>query len=260
MTDLHVVDEGSGPSVVLLHGIGGSSRSFDPQVAELAENHRLLAWDAPGYGRSADVANPLSMDDYADRVASLIEDRCGEQGAHVLGMSWGGVIATRLALRRPDLVRSLILGSSTVGSGATPESAGSMLARAADVEADLAAFVADRARRLLASDADGTTVAAVAEEMAAAIRPAGYRSAAEAMAATDHTDRLPEVDVPTLVVAGDCDEVTGHAASQVLAGGIPGAVYVTLRGAGHLANRDRPEAFNAWAESFIQITERLRAQ
>ncbi|EGD54917.1 alpha/beta fold hydrolase [Gordonia neofelifaecis] len=255
---LNVVDEGRGPALVMLHGIGGSSRSFAAQYGELAERMRLIAWDAPGYGESDDVDGPLSMDDYADAVAALIEERCGERGAHVLGMSWGGVIATRLALRRPDLVRSLVLGSSTVGSGATPEGAEAMRARAAEVDGDREQFTRTRAARLLGDGASDNAITAAAAEMAAAIRPAGYRSAAEAMAATDHTDDLGSIDIPTLVLAGDRDEVTGHAAAQVLAGGIPGAVYVMLRDAGHLANKDSPEAFNAWLESFIQIAERLR--
>ncbi|MCF8587601.1 alpha/beta fold hydrolase [Gordonia liuliyuniae] len=260
MTELHVIDEGAGPAVVLLHGIGGSSRTFGPQFAELTQDMRLIAWDAPGYGESADVDERLTMDDYADQLAALIEARCGDGGAHVLGMSWGGVIATRLAIRRPDLVRSLILGSSTVGSGANPAAAAAMRSRADDVARDIGAFVEDRARRLLPATADDDAVTEVAREMAAVIRPAGYRSAAEAMAATDHTADLTGIDIPTLVISGDCDEVTGHAASQALAGGIPGAVYVTLRGAGHLANRDCSDAFNAWTGSFIQIAERLRSQ
>ena len=260
MTDIHVRDDGAGPALILLHGIGGSSRSFDPQFAELAENHRVIAWDAPGYGESAGVDESLTMDDYASRVARLIEDTCGAEGVHVLGMSWGGVIATRLALTRPDLVRSLILGSSTVGSGSDPDQAAAMNARADEVDADVAEFTATRARRLLGDGADASAVAAVAADMAASITPAGYRSAARAMAETDHTADLAAIDIPTLVISGDLDEVTGHAASQVLAGGIPGAVYVTVHGASHLANRDAPAAFNAWTESFVQITERLRSQ
>ncbi len=94
--------------------------------------------------------------------------------------------------------------------------------------------------------------------MTDAVRLPGYGYAAESMAATDHTDDLEKIDVPTLVMCGDVDTVTGTPASQELAGGIPGAVYVTLRGAGHLANQEQPDAFNAWTESFVQITERLR--
>ncbi|MGF6886535.1 3-oxoadipate enol-lactonase [Nocardia sp. GAS34] len=259
MTDLHVTDLGTGPDLVLLHGIGGSADTFAPQFADWEARLRLLAWDAPGYARSDDPAAPLTLDDYADLVAGLIRDRC-RAGAHLVGMSWGGVIATRVALRHPELLRSLILGSSTVGSGATAAGSAAMRARADELDADGAAtFAARRAAKLLSPQADPDLVRAVAAAMADSIRPAGYRSAAATMAATDHTADLPRIEVPTLVLCGDLDTVTGPPASQALAGGIPGAVFVTLRGAGHLANQERPEAFGAWVESFVQIAERLRA-
>ncbi len=114
----YTVDYGTGPAVLMLHGIGGSSDSFAPQVAGLGDSLRVIAWDAPGYARSEDPSRELDLDDYADAAAELIREKCSDAGAHVLGMSWGGVIATRLALRHPELVRSLVLGASTVGSGA----------------------------------------------------------------------------------------------------------------------------------------------
>jgi len=255
----HVVESGSGPALLLLHGIGGSADSFAPQFDELSSSLRLLAWDAPGYGRSEDPGRPFDLDDYADAAADVIRDRCGDAGAHVLGMSWGGVIATRLAMRHPGLVRSLLLGSSTVGSGADDDAAARMLARAATLEQEGSeAFAAERAPRLLSGTADDELTAKATAIMASSIRLPGYGYAAESMAATDHTADLPKIDIPTLVLGGDEDGVTGVPASQVLAGGIPGAVFVTIRGAGHLANQERPEAFNAWVESFIHITERLR--
>ncbi|MFC9550645.1 alpha/beta fold hydrolase [Rhodococcus sp. NPDC056960] len=255
----HVVESGSGPALLMLHGIGGSADSFAPQFDELSSSLRLLAWDAPGYGRSEDPGRPFDLDDYADAAADVIRDRCGDAGAHVLGMSWGGVIATRLALRHPGLVRSLVLGSSTVGSGADRETADRMRSRAATLDRDGAeAFAAERAPRLLSGNADDELVAKATAIMAASIRLPGYGYAADSMAATDHTADLPKIDIPTLVLSGDEDTVTGIPASQVLAGGIPGAVFVTVRGAGHLANQERPDAFDAWVESFIHITERLR--
>ncbi|RZK93961.1 MAG: alpha/beta fold hydrolase [Rhodococcus sp. (in: high G+C Gram-positive bacteria)] len=255
----HVVESGSGPALLMLHGIGGSADSFAPQFDELAGSLRLIAWDAPGYGRSEDPGRPFDLDDYADAAADVIRDRCGDAGAHVLGMSWGGVIATRLAMRHPGLVRSLLLGSSTVGSGADDDAADRMRARAATLEKDgTEAFAAERAPRLLSTSAGDEVVAKATAIMASSIRLPGYGYAAESMAATDHTADLPKIDIPTLVLSGDEDGVTGVPASQVLAGGIPGAVFVTIRGAGHLANQERPEAFGAWVESFIHITERLR--
>lgn len=253
----YVVDVGSGPNLLMLHGIGGSADTFAPQTAALKNDLRLLAWDAPGYARSPDPESELGIDDYADAAGQVIRDRCPD-GAHVLGMSWGGVVATRLALRHPALVRSLILGDSTAGSAGSARKASDMRQRAADLGAEGAQeFARTRSAHLVSDFASEELRESARTIMADSIRLPGYGYAAETMAATDHTALLPTIDIPTLVVSGDQDQVTGHDSSQVLAGGIPGAVFVTLRGAGHLSNLERPEAFNAWVASFIQITERL---
>jgi len=257
MNDVYLLAVGTGPDVLLLHGIGGSADTFTPQIDELKNDLRLLAWDAPGYGRSADPTTPLGLDDYAEAAAEVIRERC-ENGAHVLGMSWGGVIAVRLAHRHPNLVSSLMLGDSTVGSAPEPDKAAAMRARAGELgELGADEFARRRSDRLMSGSASAELRERARAIMAASVRLPGYGYAAETMAATDHTDLLPTIDIPTLVLCGDEDRVTGQPASQVLAGGIPGAVFVTVHGAGHLANQERPDAFNAWVASFVHITERL---
>ncbi|WP_343246159.1 alpha/beta hydrolase, partial [Streptomyces sp. SID5785] len=116
MTGLHVAEAGaSGPLLLCLHGIGSSSAAFAPQLEGLAAHARVLAWDAPGYGRSPDPEAPLDLDGFADAAAGVIRAR--GSSAHVLGVSWGGVIALRLATRHPDLVDSVIVADSSAGSG-----------------------------------------------------------------------------------------------------------------------------------------------
>ncbi|WP_040768560.1 alpha/beta fold hydrolase [Tsukamurella sp. 1534] len=254
---VHVDAAGTGPALLMLHGIGGSADSFAEQFRGI-HGLRLIAWDAPGYARSADPGDAPGADGYVDAAAQVLTEHAGEGGAHVLGMSWGGTIAIGLALKYPHLVRSLMLGDSLVGSGVTAEKADAMRARGAELD-ELGAqrFAERRARRLLAPGASEDAVATAAARMAESVRLPGYRWAAEALAATDHTADLPRITAPTLVLCGDEDRVTGRDASQILAGGIPDAVFVTVRGAGHLANQEQPEAFNAWIESFVQITERL---
>src|SRR5436190_2165566 len=116
MSDIHVVEAGTGPPVLCLHGIGASSVAFTPQFDELAADLRLIAWDAPGYANSADPDGAPGLDGYADAAAQVAKERA-DGPVHVLGVSWGGVIAVRLANRHPALVRSLILADSTRGSG-----------------------------------------------------------------------------------------------------------------------------------------------
>ncbi|TNM36180.1 alpha/beta fold hydrolase [Nocardioides albidus] len=255
---IHVDDTGSGPTILCLHGIGSSSASFAPQREALADEFRILAWDAPGYGRSADVEAGLDLDGYADAAAAVIEQHAAGGPVHVLGVSWGGVIAVRLASRHPHLLRSLVVADSSRGSAVDPDKAAAMRERAEQLaEQGNEAFAAARGPRLVSPAAPPELVDRVVAGMRDAIRLPGYAQAAEVMAATDLTEELGKVDLPTLVLCGDQDQVTGIAESQALAGGIPDAVFVTLRGAGHLANQESPEAFNAWLSSFVSIVERL---
>lgn len=255
---VHVEDSGSGPTILCLHGIGSSSASFAPQRDGLADEFRILAWDAPGYGRSADIDPGLDLNGYADAAAAVVEQYADGGPVHVLGMSWGGVIAVRLASRHPHLLRSLVVADSSRGSAADADKARAMRERAAQLaEQGNDAFAAARGPRLVSSSAPDALVDHVVATMRDAIRLPGYGQAAEVMAATDLTTELAKIDLPTLVLCGDQDRVTGVAESQAIAGGIPDAVFVTLRGAGHLANQESPEAFNAWLSSFVSIVERL---
>lgn len=254
---INVVDAGSGPTVLCLHGIGSSSAAFSPQIDALAGELRFLAWDAPGYAGSADPDLPLDLDGYADAAAAVLRDRT-DLPVHVLGVSWGGVIAVRLALRHPELIRSLVLVDSSRGSGQKPEQAQAMRDRVSELER-LGAddFARARGPRLVTADAPPELVDRVVVTMRDAVRLPGYACAAASMAATDLTAELADVRVPTLVLCGDGDTITGIPESQALAGGIPDAVFVTLRGAGHLANQQQPDSFNAWLSAFVSIIERL---
>jgi 3-oxoadipate enol-lactonase len=254
---INVIASGNGPAVLCLHGIGSSSAAFSAQREELADELRLLAWDAPGYAASPDPEEPLDLDGYADAAAAVIQEHANGP-VHVLGVSWGGVIAIRLAGRHPELVRSLVLADSTRGSGQSPEQAAAMRHRPGELaQQGPDSFARQRGPRLVTAAAPEELVDRVIATMRDAVRLPGYAYAAESMAATDLTAELATVDTPTLVLCGDQDTVTGPAESQALAGGIPDAVFVTLRAAGHLANQESPQAFNAWLSAFVHIVERL---
>lgn len=238
---IRVRTAGDGSPVLLLHGIGGSSASFDAQLAGLATKHRVLAWDAPGYGGSDNPARPLGMAGYAALVGRLLT-ALGAVPAHLVGVSWGGVIATRVALDHPEAVRSLVLADSTRGSGIDPERAALMRARPGELNrVGAAEFARRRAPRLMAREAD-PAVAQRVEDIMAGIRLPGYTSAAESMAETDHGPRLSRISVPTLVLVGEQDRVTGVAEARRLAASIPGARLAVLPG-GHAANQEHPRRF-----------------
>lgn len=242
---------GLGPVLLCLHGIGSSSRSFAAQIDGLADIARVVAWDAPGYGASAAWSSARGMDGYADAAAALL-DQLGVDTADVLGTSFGGVIATRLALIHPERVRSLVLADATPGSGVDPERAAVMRARPDELARDGAvAFAAARATRLLSPDAGDDLIDLVADTMADAIGLPGYAHAAEAMAATDHRDRFAAISAPTLVLVGEHDRVTPPEMSRAIAQAVPGASYAEVPAAGHVSNVENPGAFNDLVREFL---------
>ncbi|WP_051400132.1 alpha/beta fold hydrolase [Haloechinothrix halophila] len=245
---LHTAGD-TGSPVLLLHGIGGSGRSFDAQLPELGRGHRAFAWDAPGYGASADPHGYPGMSGYAASVVDVL-DGLGADSAHLVGVSWGGVIATRTALLHPDRVRSLVLADSTRGSRLTEESASRMRARARErARLGRLAFARERGPRLTAPHANPDVVEQVITLMSE-LRLPGYAAAVESMAETDHSDALAHLSVPTLVVVGAQDRVTGVAESRALAEGIPGARLRIIPG-GHAANQEHPGEFNAAVREFL---------
>jgi pimeloyl-ACP methyl ester carboxylesterase len=100
-----------GAPLVLLHGLGGSRSNWAFLAPELARTRRVLVVDLPGHGRSSALPAAPGLGPYADRVAKLVEDE-GLAGADVVGHSLGGLVGIRLAVRRPELVRSLVLAAA----------------------------------------------------------------------------------------------------------------------------------------------------
>jgi len=228
-----------------MHGIGSCADAFLPQ-RDLADDlgYRLVAWDAPGYRYSADPTSEQGIDGWADAAADLIIS-LGYERAVILGVSWGGVTATRLAIRHPKLVSALILADSSVGSGTNPKQAEAMRSRAGALsELGAAEFARQRSPLLVAEAAPKQVIDEVERLFADSVRMPSYQWACNSMAETDHRDSLASIVVPTLVVCGDEDRVTPPKLSQELAEGIKGSTLAYVKGAGHLANQEHPADFN----------------
>ena len=242
----------SAPLLLCLHGIGSCADAFVGQQALAGRSGmRVAAWDAPGYRNSPDPDVAPGIDGFADAAADLIRE-LGHTSATVLGVSWGGVTATRLVLRHPELVDRLVIVDSSVGSGTTPEQAEAMRGRSAALEdLGLEAFARSRAPVLLSDSAPAELVDQAAQMMIDALRMPNYQWACDSMAEADHRSQLPDISCPTLVVVGSADVVTPPERSQQLAEGIPGAKLVTIPGVGHISNQEDPAAVNNAVAAFL---------
>ena len=132
---------GTGPLMVLVHGAAEDSRIWQPQLAGLADEFTVVAWDEPGAGKSGDLPDEFSLADFADHLAALIQ-AVDLRPAHVAGSSWGGTVVLELYRRHPNLVATLIMIDTYAGwKGSLP--ATELRARVVGTRQLLAAAEAD---------------------------------------------------------------------------------------------------------------------
>jgi pimeloyl-ACP methyl ester carboxylesterase len=242
---------GAGPALVLLHGIGGTP--WREQFAGLADAFTVIAWHAPGYGRSADPDGDWTMAEYAAALAGFL-GALGVVRAHFLGQSWGGMLVQEFAREHAGRIRSLILSDTTLGGDAARADSRERLAtrlRAAET-LTAAEFARVRTPQLLAPDTPPAVAREVEASLARMLRPAGFRTAALALAHTDTRAVLPHLTMPMLVLCGEHDRVTPRAVGTALIGALPDARLVIIPGAGHLACIEQPERYNAAPRAFLQ--------
>lgn len=246
-------EAGKGPPLVLLHGIGSASESWEDQIDQFSGNFRVIAWDAPGY-RESDVFDDPSPEaaDYARVVAGLLEalkiKRC-----HLVGHSLGALIAGSVARRHGGLVGSLVLASATTGHGRLDA-----IDRAAKLNvriyglAELGAdgLAEERAPRLLSSKASPDAVEKVRSIMAK-LNPEGYMQAARALSMGDLVKDVAGLDVPALVTCGTEDTVTPEATNKEVAAAMKNARYASLAGLGHICYIENSEMFNKVLDTFL---------
>ena len=239
--NIYYEERGSGPAVLLSHGYSASARMWKGQMNALSDRYHVIAWDMRGHDRSDSPENP-ALYSHEATVADMaaILDACGAQRAVIGGLSLGGYMSLAFNLAHPDRVAALMLFDTGPGykkDGPREEwnkMAGSM-ANALE-------------RKGLEAMGSG------AEVMLSHHRSAqGLAHAARGMLAQSDgrvIESMPSIKVPTLVLAGAKD-VQFLAATDYMAAKIPGAEKVILEGAGHAANIDQPEAFNAAVQKFL---------
>ena len=242
---LRVRVQGEGPPVVLSHALGLDLTMWDALAARLAATHTVLRYDHRGHGGSATPPGPYAMSDLVDDAARVIRE-WGRGPVAFVGLSMGGMVGQGLAVRHPELLRGAVLANTTARYPAA--AAATWAARIAAVEQGGMAAVADGVvERYLHADYRGAHPQATEALRALLLRdgPAGYVAACHAVAGVDWLDRLAEVKLPVLVIAGARDAGATPAMAREIADRIAGAELEVFDGASHLSVA---EVFEPFAE------------
>jgi len=236
------------PWLTLSHPIGVSRRIWDAVLPALSRHYRVLAFDTHGQGGEAGAHD--TMDDLATQVQQLWQS-LGITRSHFLGLSLGGCIGVALALRAPESVHSLVVACSRLEMDAT--ATGMWQQRAALVEQQgMAPVVAPTLERWF-------TPAFLAQQPAAledvrqqllACPPRGYAASARALAGLHLQDRLGQLQVPTLYLAGRDDQAVAASQIEGYARLTPGARYAALAGP-HILHLENPDGFSRHVLDFL---------
>ncbi len=243
---------GEGPPLVLVHGAAEDSRIWEPQLAGLADEFTVVAWDEPGAGRSSDPPEIFGLADFADALAALL-DALELGPAHLAGLSWGGMVLLELYRRRPGLVASLIMIDTYAGwKGSLP--ADEVRARVSGARQMLAVPDAEfdaTLPGLFAHDPPAEFVPLLAD-ITADVRPATLGRELAIMAETDLSDLLPHIAVPTLLIWGQHDVRSPLFVARQFEEAIPDSTLVVIGSAGHLSHLEGPERVNDAVREFCR--------
>ncbi len=251
----YAAERGTGePAIVFLHGIGGDHRAFEGELEHFGRRARALAWDMPGYGKSAPI-EPMTFPTLADALASLL-DAHGIASAILVGHSMGGMVAQEFVATRPERVTALVLVGTTPAFG-SPDGAWQqkfMADRMKPLEggktpADIAP---ERVADLVGDEPDPRGVTRAIECMSGISVPT-FRAALGALLTFDRRASLGSIGCPTLMIAGERDRVAAPEVMEKMCAAIPGAVCHVMSGAGHLMNLEQPDAFARLIDDFLDL-------
>ena len=251
-------EAGSGPPVVLLHGYPFNRSMWREQVEALSPNYRVVTPDLRGLGETSVTAGPATMDEMAEDVAALM-DKLDIERAVIAGLSMGGYVTLAFYRHFPRRVRALIL-ADTRPQADTVEGRRSREEQANKVLKEGMESVADGFLQKVLAPATLTSrpeIVARVREMIISTKPQGAANALRGMAARrDHTDFLPSVNAPTLIIVGSEDQLTPPRDSELMRRKIRGSRLKILDGAAHISNIEAPAEFNGALIEFLSASHR----
>ena len=253
--NIYYESHGEGDPVVLIQCLGANTIDWMLQTPVFSERYQVLIFDNRGAGRSDTTEPPYSAAMMADDTAALM-NVLGINRAHMLGLSMGGFIAQEFAFRHPKRLQSLVLAATAAELPALAKHSMKAWLRMAKEDISLETRLIELfswlfTGRLLEND---QAVADMLRLFVSNPYPQslpGYAGQIAACLRHDTRDRLAQINVPTLVLAGKEDILIPPKLSEELAAGIPKAELVVLEGGGHAFSGEIADQFNQTVLSFL---------
>jgi len=259
--DLSLADHGAGRAVVLIHGFPMDHSIWAHQVESLAAHYRVITPDLRGFGRSSVTPGKVSVEQWADDLAAMLDALKITEPIVLGGLSMGGYVALRFFQAHRSRLAGLIL-CDTKAVADTPQAAAGRLETAQRVEREGVEFLADTMLPRLLSPATLDGRPEVVERLRQIILagdPMGYAATSRGLAERPNfAPLLPQIDCPTLLLVGRQDAISTAAEMNAMARAIPGSRIAEIDNAGHVTPLEAPgEVGRAMAE-FLDATFGLR--
>lgn len=251
--EIYTQQVGRGPDVLLIGGLGDTVESWQFQLDGLSDRYRLTAFDNRGAGRTPMPEGPVTVDAMADDAAGVLQG-LGIDAAHIAGFSGGSVIAQELAIRHPQLVRSLVLQSTWAAPDAYLRTWGRSIRWLSEVAPSEREFLEMFFLDIYTARAhnEGLVDLVIEEVLAFPHQQAteDMQRFLDAFMEHDTSALLPRVSAPTLVLAGGRDSTTRPDLCRQVADLIPGARFEVMADQAHQPFQETPEEWNARVVAF----------
>lgn len=243
------------PPLIFLHGIGGAARGWRNQLEFFSDRCRAIAWDMPGYGRSAPLQG-VSIPALAGALKDFLQ-ATGATRPVIVGHSIGGMIVQQLLADQPRIAGAVALAQTSPAFGKPDGDWQKQFIEARlgplDRGATMASLAPSLVKELVGDDPDPDGIE-LARDCMASVPENSYRAAMMALMGFDLRRALKDISVPTLLLSGSKDNNAPAPMMAKMATYVPGSTYVELEGVGHLANLERPHEFNAALADFLSAS------
>jgi pimeloyl-ACP methyl ester carboxylesterase len=263
---IHAVEAGSGPPIVLIHGVTLSVITWARQLAGLADNHRVIAIDQRGHGPSTAGSDGYTLDRLAEDVVEVLYE-LDVEGAVLVGHSLGGMVTMTAAINSPDRLADHVAGLALVATSAHPLAnvpvPPTVVDRLGAWNERSLVRAGERGRPVIPGDSRLTwsmrlaygarpdpAAVELGRTMMTAMSPASLGPLVRSIGSLKIREHLSAIDLPTLVVVGSRDLLTPPRHARAIAAGIPEAELVELPGTGHMVMLECPDELNSLLDKF----------